>query len=173
MRSSLRALGLLSASFMLASCAVYQPLGTTFIRADGQDVDGEHLAADRAACTEGSDKLESCMSEKGYALVKDDEVAAKQKEFADAAEKKKQEQLVAAAAEKKKQAAARRLAAKKQAAKKAQTKIAAPAIAPAPTVHTTASAPNAAQPASAGPPPATNAQASPWDTKAYAPTPQR
>lgn len=176
MRSHVRTIVFVSAVIALGGCASYQPLGTTFIRADGQEIDGEHLAADRAACAEGSDKLESCMSGKGYALVNENEATAKQKEFADAAEKQKKEQLAAAAAEKKRQAAARRLAAKKQAAKKAQTNIAAPSIAPAPapTVHRTASAPSTAQPASASPPsPATNAQASPWDTKSYAPTPQR
>jgi len=176
MRSHVRTIVFVSAVIALGGCAGYQPLGTTFIRADGQDIDGEHLAADRAACTEGSDKLESCMSGKGYALVNENEATAKQKEFADAAEKNKQQQLAAAAAEKKKQAAARRLAAKKQADKKAQTKIAAPAVAPAspPAVHSTASAPSTAQSVPASPPPpATNAQASPWDTKSYAPTPQR
>jgi hypothetical protein len=149
MHSFLRAPALLSAGVVLASCAGYQPLGMTFIRADGQDVDGEHLAADRTACTDGRAKLESCMSGKGYALVKDDEAAVKQKEFAEATEKKRQEQLAAVVAEKKKQATARRRTRKPAAREQAQAKGAAPATA-AQTMPT--------NPA----PSATNAQASPW-----------
>ena len=152
MRSFLRAIGLLSVTVALASCAGYQPLGTTFIRADGQDVSTDQLAADRSACVDAGDKLESCMSGKGYALVHDEEVADKQKEFAANAEKKKQEQAALAAAEKKKQAALHRAATKK----KLKTKIAAP---PAPVQPASA----AAQPAPTNAtPPATNAQASPW-----------
>src|SRR5579872_6142140 len=123
MRLFLRTIGLLSAAIALASCAGYQPLGTTFIRADGQDVSADQLAADRSACVDPGDKLESCMSGKGYALVHDEEVAEKQKEFAQNAEKKKQEQAALAAADKKKQAALHRAATKK----KPKTQVAAPA----------------------------------------------
>ena len=94
MRSFLRTFGLLSAAIALASCAAYQPLGTTFIRADGQDASPDQLATDRTSCVDAADKLESCMTGKGYALVRDDEVAEKQKEFAENAEKKKQEQVI-------------------------------------------------------------------------------
>jgi hypothetical protein len=158
MRSFLRTVGLVSGAIAVSSCAGYQPLGTTFIRADGQDLVAEQLAADRAACTEGSDKLENCMLGKGYALVREDEATAKQKEFAEVAEKKKQEQAALAAAEKKKQAALkkrqaalRRAAAKK---KKLRTTIAAPAVQPASSAA--AATPPGAVPGTA------NAQASPW-----------
>ena len=155
MRTYLHIFGLMSVALALAGCAGYQPLGTTFIRADGQDVDGEQLAADRNECANTGDKLVSCMSGKGYALVREDEVAQKQKEFAEAAEKKKQEQAALAAAEKKKQAALRRAAAKK----KASTKVAAPAAA---AVSSTQAV--------------TNAQAAPWPQDAgrqTTPWPQR
>jgi hypothetical protein len=152
MRSFLHAIGLLSAAIVLTSCAGFQPLGTTFIRADGQEVSPDQLAADRSGCSDGSEKLEDCLAGKGYALVRDDEVAQKQKEFAANAEKKKQEQAALAAAEKKKQAALHRAAAKK----KLKTTAAAPAASVQP-----ASA--AAQPAPANAAPAaTNAQSSPW-----------
>jgi hypothetical protein len=142
MRSFLCTIGLLSAAIALVSCAGYQPLGTTFIRADGQDVSADQLASDRSACADAGDKLEGCMSGKGYALVHDEEAAQKQKEFAANTEKKKQEQAALATAEKKKQAALHRAATKK----KLKTQIAAPEPAPA----------------TPAPPAATNAQASPW-----------
>ena len=84
----------------------------------------EKLAAERTACTGGGDNLENCMSAKGYVLVRDDEIAAKVKEFAEAAEKKQQEQAALAAAEKKKQQALRKTAAH---TKKPKAKIATPA----------------------------------------------
>lgn len=157
MRSFLRTFGLLSAAIALASCAAYQPLGTTFIRADGQDVSPDQLAADRTGCVDAGDKLETCMTGNGYVLVRDDEVAEKQKEFAENAEKKKQEQAALAAAEKKKQAALHRAAAKK--------KLKTTAAAPAARVQL---APTNAAPA------ATNAQSSPWyPANSPPPEPQR
>lgn len=165
MRSFLRAIGLISFAIALASCAGYQPLGTTFIRADGQDLVAEQLASDRSACTEGSDKLENCMSVKGYVLVREDEATAKQKEFAEAAEKKRQEQAALAAAEKKKQAALkRRQAALHRAAtkkKKQKAQIAAPAPAAAPPVQPTSGTAQAPPPNNAVPA-TTNAPSSPW-----------
>ena len=153
MRTYLAALGLITASIVLSSCAAYQPLGTSFIRADGQEVEGEKLASDRSACADAGEKLETCMSEKGYALVRDDEVAAKQKEFADLAEKKKREQAALAAAEKKKKQAALNRAKKKQ-----HAQVAAPAPANA---QPASGVP--AQPWPSNPPQgATNAQSSPW-----------
>jgi hypothetical protein len=77
----LRIAGLV-ATFSLISCAGYQPWGTTFIRSDGKDVSADQLAVDRSACADASEKLEDCMSGKGYALVKEEEASQKQKEIA-------------------------------------------------------------------------------------------
>jgi hypothetical protein len=169
MRSFLRSVGLVVAAIVLASCAGYQPPGTMFIRADGQDVVAEQLAADRNGCIDAGNKLESCMASKGYALVRDDEVAAKQKEFAEIAEQKKQEQAALEAAEKKKQAALRRAAARK---KKPKSKTTAPSPAAVQSAH------DVAKPASTeAVPRAANSQASPWpqstSSSQTAPWPQR
>jgi hypothetical protein len=101
MRSILRIAGLVAASLTLIGCAAYQPWGTSFIRSDGKDLNTDQLAIDRGACADTNEKLEDCMSGKGYALVTDEEASQKQKEIAENAEKKKHEEAQVAELNKK------------------------------------------------------------------------
>jgi len=117
MRAAFLRLVALAAAGVLGGCAGYDPPGTTYIRTDGQAVTADQVSADRKAC-ESADKPQRCMLEKGYFLVKSDEVGDKQQQLADVAARNQQERDAAIAAEKKRQADLRRAELRKKKKKK-------------------------------------------------------